>query len=149
MWGSVARLAFGVLLAAAAQSSERGVTPINPASWITTDDYPPSALRARAEGISSYRLDIDAAGQVTSCTITQTSGTLALDEAACASLRARARFNPARDRSGHAIAASYTGRVRWQIPNDGGAAMALEHFQTCPVSGRLSIHVETPYGCAN
>jgi hypothetical protein len=39
--------------------------------------------------------------------------------------------------------------VRWQIPNDGGAAMALEHFQTCPVSGRLSIHVETPYGCAN
>jgi len=149
MWGGVVGLAFGILLASTAQSPEKGVTPMDPASWITTDDYPPSALRARAEGTSGYQLDIDPAGQVTNCMITQTSGTASLDETACALLRARGRFKPAVDRSGHTIAATYTGRVRWQIPDDGGAAMALGHFETCGVSDRLSIQIETPYGCAN
>ena len=87
-------------------------------TWVTTDDYPPAALRARIEGVVTARLSIAASGTVNGCTVTASSGSRDLDDVTCQLMLRRARFEPARDGSGEAIAAESTRRVRWQVPRD-------------------------------
>ncbi|MFN5085024.1 MAG: energy transducer TonB, partial [Novosphingobium sp.] len=50
--------------------------------------------------------------------MTGSSGPEALDQAACAKLMLRGRFEPASDSTGALVAGSYTGAVRWQLPKD-------------------------------
>lgn len=88
----------------------------NPSSWATDADYPPSALRAEEQGTTGFRLEVGPDGRVTNCTVTSSSGSSSLDEATCRLVSRRARFNPAEDASGNKIAASFTNRIRWQIP---------------------------------
>lgn len=88
------------------------------ATWITTEDYPGSAQRAGEEGATAIKVDIDSEGRVTSCAVTASSGSSALDDATCKLYQRRARFNPAKDTAGNAIASVYTDRVRWQLPQD-------------------------------
>ncbi len=90
----------------------------NPGTWVTTNDYPSSALQAEREGTSGFRLTISASGQPLFCSITSSSGHDDLDKATCEALMRRARFNPALDRSGNAVVSSYSSRVRWQIPQE-------------------------------
>lgn len=90
----------------------------NPQSWVTDADYPPAALRAEDQGTVGFRLDVDASGKVTECTVTSSSGSSLLDNTACNLLKRRARFNPAEDASGNKIPATYPSRFRWQIPKD-------------------------------
>ena len=85
-------------------------------SWITTEDYPGSALRAEEEGTTSIRVEIDAQGRVTSCAVTGSSGSSTLDDATCRLYVRRGRFNPAKDTSGNPIASVHSDRVKWQIP---------------------------------
>ncbi len=87
-------------------------------SPMSTDDYPPSALRNNEAGTVSFKLDIGADGRVTNCTITSSSGFADLDKTACRLLTRRARFTPAKDASGAAMADSYSSRFTWQIPKD-------------------------------
>lgn len=87
-----------------------------PQEWLSTDDYPSSAIREGVQGVTGYRLSIGLDGKVTSCTVTQSSGSTALDDQTCRLLPRRARFKPALDTAGNAIASSYSGRTRWQIP---------------------------------
>jgi TonB family protein len=102
-----------------------GVSPANnPGDWVTPDDYPPDALRSNQSGVSAFTVDIDATGAPTRCKITSSSGSASLDEAACRDIVARARFTPAADRKGHAIASSYSSAVRWSIPQDDDAQPA-------------------------
>jgi TonB family protein len=56
---------------------------------------------------------------VTSCTVTSSSGSASLDAATCRIMTERARFIPARDRRGRAVADSLSARVRWVLPEDG------------------------------
>lgn len=86
-----------------------------PGSWMTADDYPLSALRDGRTGNTSYALDIDDAGRVTSCNVTASSGTLALDTATCDLMRTRARYLPARDDAGKAVSASIRSTLRWEL----------------------------------
>lgn len=86
------------------------------ATWVTTDDYPSSAQREEAEGITATRLTVGADGRVTNCEVTGSSGNSALDRAACTNLQRRARFEPALDRDGNPTTGTYTKRVRWQLP---------------------------------
>jgi len=88
----------------------------DPATWIVPDDYPPAALRALTAGTTRFRLAIDANGRVAGCTVTQSSGDADLDATTCTLPTRRATFTPARDRKGHALAASYSSAVIWQIP---------------------------------
>jgi protein TonB len=88
----------------------------NPGEWINSDDYPPAALRAKQAGTSGFRLSVDAAGHVSGCTITSSSGSADLDQATCKLLTARASFVPALGRNGRTIAATYSSSVHWQIP---------------------------------
>lgn len=88
----------------------------NRSAWITTEDYPTAALRAEEEGVVAITVQVGSNGRVTGCTVTASSGSSALDGAACRLYQRRARFEPARDNAGSAIATSYSDRVRWQLP---------------------------------
>ncbi|WP_133365185.1 energy transducer TonB [Qipengyuania sediminis] len=91
---------------------------IDAGSWIRQDDYPASAVRDGEGGIVAFRLDVDAAGRVANCAILESSGPLVLAETTCRLLSERARFEPARDAAGRAIASRYHSRVRWEAPED-------------------------------
>ncbi len=88
----------------------------NPGTWVVTSDYPTEALRQGAEGITGFRLAIDPQGKVADCAIVSTSGSPALDEATCQQVTRRARFTPAKDAAGKAVAGSFASRVRWTLP---------------------------------
>ena len=87
----------------------------NPGSWVTNDDYPPSAQRDGVEGTTSFTLTVGPDGRVTDCAITGSSGSSVLDNAACSLLRRRAKFNPGKDSSGNPTGGVYSNRFRWQI----------------------------------
>lgn len=87
----------------------------NLASYVSADDYPPSAARNNEEGRVVFVLDISAEGRVTNCTVTLSSGSAALDSATCRIMRSRARYTPARNNRGEAIAGRDQGAVRWQL----------------------------------
>jgi protein TonB len=84
----------------------------------STDDYPPSALRAGEAGTTGYHLEIGPNGRVTNCSVTSSSGSSALDTTTCRLLRSRARFTPATDSTGSATSDTYNGRIRWVLPPD-------------------------------
>lgn len=88
----------------------------NRTAWFSTDDYPASAIRAEEEGTVGVRLGLGADGRVTSCEVTVSSGSSALDLVTCRLYQKRARFAPARDTVGGAIASTYTDRVIWRLP---------------------------------
>ncbi|WP_395329096.1 energy transducer TonB [Novosphingobium sp. BL-8H] len=97
----------------------RGAMPRNdPSSWITTQDYPTSELRAEHQGMVRFRVDVDARGRAGQCTILSSSGYSGLDEATCKYVSKRARFEPATNADGEAAAGSYMGTIRWIIPRD-------------------------------
>lgn len=84
--------------------------------WFSSDDYPASALRAEAQGTTGMAFDIDTAGKVSNCRISQSSGNADLDETACRLMMRRGRFSPALDQNGSPIASSGTRRVTWRLP---------------------------------
>jgi protein TonB len=87
----------------------------NLAALVSDADYPASALRAEEEGTTGFRLEVGANGRVTNCTVTQSSGSTALDNATCRIMRSRARFTPARDSTGASTADSVNSRITWRI----------------------------------
>lgn len=105
------------LLAAQAQdvlpvtrAKPRTTTP-----WITNDDYPAVDARQHHEGTVAFTLQIDPSGHATKCDVTASSGYPGLDNGACFLLMRRARFDPARDASGKAVASNYPGRFTWRL----------------------------------
>ena len=83
---------------------------------ISANDYPPSALRLRAQGRVRFILDVGANGRVLGCTITRSSGSSALDHTTCALMRRRARVVPAIDSTGMPAAARVRDQLRWRLP---------------------------------
>jgi protein TonB len=101
----------------AAKQAAKGVSPRgNPGSWATTEDYPSRALREEKQGTTGFRLEVGADGRVTSCTVTQSSGSPELDDATCKLVSRRARFSPAEDDQGNKIPSTYANRIQWRIP---------------------------------
>jgi periplasmic protein TonB len=86
--------------------------------WITTDDYPATALRQGIQGTVVISAMIGADGKVRSCVVMQSSGSQLLDDTTCRLYARRGHFTPARDADGNAIPAQRTDRFRWQIPNE-------------------------------
>lgn len=85
----------------------------NPAAIITSGDYPRGV---RAEGTTRFELVVGADGRAQSCAVTLSSGTQALDTATCEAFVKRARFTPAKDAAGRAVASRYRGSVTWKEP---------------------------------
>ena len=97
--------------AASDQAASRSRGP-----WVTRDDYPPAALRARQEGTVLFALDIDGRGCPAKCTITRSSGFAALDDATCPILMKRARFTATPGIAENAIVTTWRNRFQWEIP---------------------------------
>ncbi len=88
----------------------------NAGEWITDSDYRSSWINREYSGVARFTLSIDARGRVNDCSITQSTGHAALDEATCTLLERRGRFEPAKDGNGDAVAGSYSSAVNWKIP---------------------------------
>ncbi len=94
--------------------SEKARPKNNKNRWVTTNDYPSRSLQREEEGTSRLNLTVGANGRVTACSASGASA--ALNNAACKNARRRARFHPAKDKSGRPTTGSYSTSVRWQIP---------------------------------
>jgi len=90
----------------------------NPQSWVTTDDYPPAALREERQGVTGIAWTINEQGRVENCHVTSPSGSPDLDDAACRLVTRRGRYTPAKDQAGNPIKSTDARRFRWQIPNE-------------------------------
>ena len=90
----------------------------NPGEWVTNDDYPDAALRAEEQGRTRFRIEVGANGRPTSCTVTASSGSASLDNAACRLLMRRARFVPGKDANGDPVGGAYANSFNWRIPED-------------------------------
>lgn len=88
----------------------------NLASLFSSDDYPKAARQAGEEGAVAFRLHVDKAGRVATCSVTVPSGSESLDGATCSLLTERARFTPALDRKGRPTEDDVSGRIIWQNP---------------------------------
>jgi TonB family protein len=115
-------LAF-VFLTAAAEPEEPRPRLLNLEELATADDYPSAAAAGGQEGTAVIEAHVDRRGLVTSCRVTSSSGHSALDEQSCALFRARARFEPARDASGRAIASTYRRPMTWRLEGEAEPAL--------------------------
>src|SRR4051812_8677308 len=70
-------------------------TPIDPQSWVTSDDYPLDALKNDEAGSVEYEVTVDDQGRPGTCRITVSSGHTSLDAPTCNIVLTRGRFRPA------------------------------------------------------
>ena len=96
--------------AAGAKGDENG--------WVSVDDYPPAAIRGGDQGTSVIAWTINTTGRVENCHTTQSSGSAALDDAACRAITRRGRYSPAMNATGQPIATTKSRRVKWVLPAD-------------------------------
>ena len=82
----------------------------------STDDYPMDAIRNEEQGTVSFRLTVSRRGRVANCEVVESSGSKTLDKQTCRIIEKRARFSPARDSTGKRIEDTYSGRIRWELP---------------------------------
>lgn len=90
----------------------------NPARWVNLNDYPSESLRLEQSGRVEFKLTINAAGRVSDCIVTRSSGYTALDTATCKLMLRRGRFSPAIDENGNEAPGSYSSSVTWTPPFD-------------------------------
>jgi protein TonB len=91
--------------------------PINDVlRWVTTIDYPRTALHRGEQGTTRFSVSVDARGKATECTITRSSGSAALDQATCKNVLRRAKFEPATDKYGVKVPGTYSNSVSWVLP---------------------------------
>ena len=86
----------------------------------SVDDYPAAAIRRDETGSVRARLAIGANGNVTGCSVVESSGSSTLDQKTCQILKARARFTPAKDSNGQPTTDSYvTPSIVWRLEDRG------------------------------
>lgn len=88
----------------------------NPQSWVTQDDYPPSAIRDGKQGSVGISFTINEQGRIENCQVTQSTGSSDLDEAACRLVTRRGKYAPAKDQGGNPTKQSAALRFRWVLP---------------------------------
>lgn len=89
--------------------------PINPASWISSDDelpWPSRGFRS-GQGVLGYTLLVDEEGRAQNCEVDRSTGSRRFDNRACRVLMDRARFEPARGSDGKVVEGRYTASVRF------------------------------------
>lgn len=83
-------------------------------TWFRWEEYPEAAVRTGASGTVLTRIRVDRFGAVGGCTVVVSSGHTSLDRQTCESILKRARFEPALDSSGTAVASEYIARTVWR-----------------------------------
>ncbi|WP_247713723.1 energy transducer TonB [Qipengyuania sphaerica] len=99
-------------------SRARGASPDGLNRWAARiqGDYPSSAIRREEAGTVTMRISIGANGRVEACSVTGSSGSSALDQAACRGMQRYARYNPALNAAGDPIPATTTQSIRYVLP---------------------------------
>jgi protein TonB len=105
----------GLMLALANEPVHMRVVS-DPATWVSSADYPPVLAKAGVSGITEFKLTVDATGTVTGCEIVVSSGVSALDTQTCELMSIRARFLPGRDAQGEPAGGTYRAKFRWVLP---------------------------------
>ena len=102
---------------AAHRTLTRAVTPkTSPADWIGYRDYPTNLLAKGAQGLVQFRLLVGVDGKPTDCFIQESTRPKGFDDAVCAAMMKRARFDPALDKDGKPIKSYWRTSVRFQMP---------------------------------
>ena len=98
-------------------SQARGVQPRNQASWARRiqENYPSRAQREGTEGTVGVRVTVGADGRVADCSVTASSGSSVLDEAACTGMQRYARFDPALNAGGDPISGQWSTRITYRL----------------------------------
>lgn len=98
-------------------SQARGASPRDLNNWAARiqRNYPRSAERRGVEGTVGVVVGINAEGRVSSCRVSNSSGSGDLDEAACEGMRRYARFNPALNAAGNPTSGSYSTRIVYRL----------------------------------
>ena len=99
-------------------SKARGVSPDGLGRWAARiqGDYPSSALRREEQGTVTMRITVGTNGRVEACAVTGSSGSSALDDAACRGMQRYARYNPALNDAGNPISSTTTQAIRYVLP---------------------------------
>jgi TonB family protein len=84
-------------------------------SYITSNDYPRSAVKQHHEGRIAVELTVDVSGALSNCTVKAGTGWPELDETTCQLLMQRAKFAPARDMQGALLGAVIEWRFVWTL----------------------------------
>ena len=79
----------------------------SPARWLRHTDYPTELIRQNVSGRIDFRLMVDANGAVTNCMLQGLFSDARFKDVVCPLLTRRARFKPALDANGAAIASFY------------------------------------------
>ena len=103
---------------APAPSKARGVSPDGQNRWAgrIQGDYPSAALRRDEAGTVTMRITVGTNGRVEACSVTGSSGSSSLDDAACRGMQRYARYNPALNDAGNPISSTTTQSIRYVLP---------------------------------
>lgn len=98
-------------------SQARGVRPDGQNRWASRiqQNYPSRAVRDGTEGTVGVRVTVNTEGRVSACSVTSSSGSSILDQAACSGMERYARFDPALNDAGNPISASWSTRIVYQL----------------------------------
>lgn len=108
----------GTLLSEAARPLTQEATPpkaIDEDTWLSAKDYPAYLQKARMGGRLAVRLTVDKSGKASSCFVMKSNKPQLFDDAVCLGLMKRAKFEPARNASGDAVASYYFQTVTFSI----------------------------------
>ena len=100
------------------QKSQAAKAKGNPGQYFGTDNYPPAAIRAEAQGRVVAVLSIGSDGRVSACSVTTSSGNSDLDDATCRIAKRSVKFSPAKDQNGNPVTDTFTLPVRWVLPKE-------------------------------
>lgn len=100
-------------------SKARGATTKDQRRWAARiqDNYPPRAIREEREGRVGVSVTISPEGRVSSCSVSSSSGSSDLDQAACKGMERYARFNPALDDAGNPTTGRYSTVIIYKLQN--------------------------------
>lgn len=110
----------------------------NAGRWFGPDSYPPEALRNQEEGTVRVAVVVDAEGAPTGCSVTESSGSAALDQGTCRIFLDHVRFRPGTDSNGRAISSTWPGSVRWSL--EAGPSSAYD-FSAGPITRGSTVQV--------
>ncbi|MEM7780335.1 MAG: energy transducer TonB [Pseudomonadota bacterium] len=98
-------------------SQARGATTRNERRWAARiqENYPSRALRQGVEGTVGVRVTVTPDGRATGCSVTASSGSPVLDQAACRGMERYSRFNPALDDAGNETTGVYSTRITYRL----------------------------------
>lgn len=100
-----------------APSQARGAQPEGQSRWAARiqENYPSRAIRDEIEGRVGVSVTVGPNGRVSACSVSNSSGSSILDQAACEGMERYARFEPALDNAGNPTTGSYSTTIVYQL----------------------------------